>query len=108
VKHAKVGVFCGIRTESGDEDGIPNAILEYDALRVPIVSTDAGSTGDFIDDGKTGLSVPQKDPHTLADKIEILIFDDALGRKLTDNAYLKLSQDFDLNKNVINLERLLL
>jgi glycosyltransferase involved in cell wall biosynthesis len=108
VQSAGVGVFSGVRTDWGDEDGVPNALLEYAALKVPIVSTDAGSATDFIEDGNTGLLVPQKDPVRLADKIEILIFDDVLARKLTENAYSKLAAEFDIDKNIVNLERLLL
>lgn len=108
VREAKVGVFSGIKTDWGDEDGIPNSILEYAAFNVPVVSTDAGSTADFIDNGETGLLVPQRDPVLLADKIEMLIFDDALANKLTANAYQKLTEKFDINKNIVDLERLLL
>jgi glycosyltransferase involved in cell wall biosynthesis len=108
IQEANVGVFSGIRTDWGDVDGIPNSILEYAAFKVPVVSTDAGSTTDLIDDEKTGLLVPQKNPVLLADKIEVLIFNNVLAKELTDNAYLKLTEKFDINKNIVDLEKLLL
>jgi len=108
VKNATVGVFPGIRTDWGDEDGIPNAILEYAALRIPIVSTDAGSSQDFVEDNETGLLVPQKNPSMLADKIEKLIFDKELSQRLVASAFVKVNEIFDISKNVVSLEKLLI
>lgn len=111
IKHlrtADVGVFTGIKTEEGDEDGIPNVLVEYASLHLPIVSTDAGSATDFIENEITGLLVPQKNPHLLADAIERLLFDKKLCEVLTANAYIKADSDFNINNNVVELEKILL
>jgi len=107
VAKADVGAFSGIRTDKGDVDGLPNALLEYASMRVPIVATDTGSTGDFIENEKTGLIVPQKDAYLLADGIEKLIFNQALCLLLTENAFQKVSEEFNLEKTIIKLENIL-
>ncbi len=105
---ADVGVFSGIKTDQGDEDGMPNALLEYASMSVPIVTTDTGSTRDFVENGKTGLMVPQEDPYLLADAIEKLIFDKELCSELTKNAFQKVSEEFNIDKNIVKLEKILL
>jgi glycosyltransferase involved in cell wall biosynthesis len=105
---ADVGVFSGVKTDQGDEDGMPNALLEYASMSVPIVTTDTGSTRDFVENGKTGLVVAQKDPYLLADAIEKLIFDKELCSELTRNAFQKVSEEFNIDKNIVKLEKILL
>jgi colanic acid/amylovoran biosynthesis glycosyltransferase len=108
LKNADVGVFSGIKTDQGDEDGIPNVLLECAVLNVPIVSTDAGSTTDFIENEKTGLLISQKNSYLLADAIEKLLFDKDLCQRLTKNSYRKVSEEFDIDKNIVTLENILL
>ena len=107
LKNASVGVFSGIKTDQGDVDGVPNVLLEYAALNIPIVSTDAGGASEFVENEKTGLSVPQKNSYLLADAIEKLLFDKELSLTIATNAYKKVKEDFDINKNIVELERLL-
>lgn len=59
-------------------EGISNAILEYMALGKPVVATSGGGTNELIEDQVTGLLVEAKDPVALAEKMELLLEDDAL------------------------------
>jgi len=106
-KIAQVLVFSGITTEEGDEDGVPNMLVEGAAFKLPIVSTDSGSTADLIENEITGLVVPQRNSYLLADMIEKIIFNKDLADKLSRNAYAKVKEMFDLNKNIIEIERLI-
>ncbi len=106
-KNSEVLVFSGIKTEEGDEDGVPNILVEGAVFRIPLVSTDAGSASDLIENEKTGLLIPQKNPHLLADAIERLLFDKQLSGNLAENNYQKAKKMFDLDKNILEIERLL-
>ena len=108
LKNADIGVFSGIKTELGDEDGIPNVLLECAVLNIPIVSTDVGSTADFIENEKNGLLVPQKNSYSLADAIERLLFNKDLCLSFTRNSYQKVCDKFDIDKNIVTLENILL
>jgi glycosyltransferase involved in cell wall biosynthesis len=107
-KAASVFAFPSIKTEEGDVDGIANVLFEAGIFRVPVVSTDAGSTGELIIDGVSGLVVPQRDSGALAEKIEILLKDEYLREELGEGLHNKVLEDFNLDKNIIELENMLL
>ena len=54
--------------------------------RLALVVTDAAGTRDYVVDGRTGLTVPAGDPKALRHACERLARDDALRRRLVDNA----------------------
>ena len=80
-------------------EGFPNVILEAMACRTPVISVDCpGGIREIVDDGETGLIVPQNDPAALRAAIKKLLEDRALAQKLADNAYAKVKKDFSLEK----------
>jgi glycosyltransferase involved in cell wall biosynthesis len=107
-KAASIFAFPSIQTEEGDVDGIANVLFEAGIFKVPVVSTDAGSTGELIIDGVTGLVVPQRDPRALAEKIEELFRDESLRERLGEGLYNKVLENFNLDKNIVELENMLL
>jgi glycosyltransferase involved in cell wall biosynthesis len=56
--------------QSSDTEGIPNAVLEAMAMRVPVVATDVGGTREIVTDGVHGLLVRRRDPAGLARAVE--------------------------------------
>lgn len=50
-------------------ESFPNAVLEYLATGLPVVSTDVGGVREAVEDGVDGFIVPPKDPDALAAKI---------------------------------------
>jgi glycosyltransferase involved in cell wall biosynthesis len=58
------------RLADGDSDGVPTVLMEALMYGRPVVSTDAGSIGDLIQDGETGLMVRSDDPDALAAALE--------------------------------------
>lgn len=62
--------------------GCPNASLEAMAAGVPVVATDWGGAREQIIDRQTGLLVPPRDPHALADALVRLGSDRSLRRAL--------------------------
>jgi len=105
---ADVFVLPSIQTREGDVDGVANVLLEAGAFKLPIVATNAGSTLEVIKDNETGLVVPQENANTLADSIDKILKDENLSTRLGQGAYIKIMEDFDLNKNVEKLELLLM
>lgn len=107
-KKADVFAHPSVDLDTGDSDGVPTFVIEAALAKVPIVTTDAGSITDLITHEDTGLIVPQKDAHALAEGIQKLISNKDLSRKLSDQAFLQASKMFNLDKNVGALEKLLL
>ena len=60
---------------SGDRDGIPNVIMEALSHRLPVVATDVCGIPEVIENGVTGLLVPQRDTQALADAIMAMAAD---------------------------------
>lgn len=63
-------------------EGFCNAVLEAQAMELPIVTSDAGGLPENIQDGVTGWVVPRRDAKALADKIQLLAEDPQLRIKM--------------------------
>lgn len=63
-------------------EGISNSIMEYMALEKPVIATSGGGTNEIVVNNKTGFLIGQSDPRQLAEKIEILLNDVELRRKM--------------------------
>ena len=79
---ASVFALPCITAADGDRDGIPNVILEAMAMELPVVSTRHSGIPEAVDDGRSGLLVPQRDAAALADAIEQLLIDDEIRRRM--------------------------
>lgn len=71
-----------VRDEAGNVDGLPNVVLEGMAAGKPIVASNIAGFPDVIDDGVSGLLVPEKDSAALADAIVKLMRDPSLRERL--------------------------
>jgi glycosyltransferase involved in cell wall biosynthesis len=76
---AQVGVLA---TEN---EGCPNAILEYIGVGLPMVASDIPPVADLVRDGETALLVPPREVAPLANAIERLLLDEALADRLREN-----------------------
>jgi glycosyltransferase involved in cell wall biosynthesis len=63
---ADIAVVPSVRDDSGNVDGLPNTVLEALASGTPLVATPAGGIGSVIEDGRSGVIVPERDPRALA------------------------------------------
>ena len=72
--------------------------LEAMMFGLPIISTFEGGIPDVIEDGKTGFLVPQMDVSALAEKLEKLIRNPELARKMGNAGKIKFEKEFTLEK----------
>lgn len=107
LKIADLYVHPGIKLGSGDSDGIPNTVIEACLAGVCVVSTDVGSVCDLIDKN-TGVLVPQRDSLGLAEAIKELLENPQKRTKLAQAGQQRATEMFNLDKNVGELEKLLL
>ena len=81
---ADVAVVPSVRDDGGNVDGLPNTVLEALACGAALVSTPAGGIASVIDDGRTGVIVPERDSRALATVLTELLREPerraALGR----------------------------
>lgn len=63
-------------------EGLPLTILEAMAAGLPVVASRVGGTPEAVEDGKTGLLVPPKDPPALAEAMHRILSDPALAEAM--------------------------
>ena len=63
-------------------EGFCNAVVEAQAMAVPVVSADAGGLPENVVDGETGFVVPRRDPDAMAEKLALLAADPALRKRM--------------------------
>jgi glycosyltransferase involved in cell wall biosynthesis len=91
----------------GDRDGVPNVLLEASLAGLPVVATDAGGIPDFLEDGRTGLSVPQADPAAIASAVGRLQVEPDLGRQLVAGARERVQSEFSIERTGPGLAEIL-
>jgi glycosyltransferase involved in cell wall biosynthesis len=83
---ADLFVLASKKAADGDQDGLPNVLMEAAHQGVAIVSTRAAAIGEFIADGDNGLLVPPGAPDELAVALARMIAHPDLRRKLAHRA----------------------
>jgi len=78
------------------EEGFPNAVLEAMAARRAVVGTRAGGIPEAIDDGKTGLVVPPRDPAALGAALSRLIADAPLRAAMGEAGCARIEGEFSV------------
>ncbi len=63
-------------------EGFCNAVVEAQAMELPVVCTDASGLTENVDDGMTGIVVPRRDPEALARGTSRLAADPSLRERM--------------------------
>jgi glycosyltransferase involved in cell wall biosynthesis len=86
LSRADLFVLASKKAADGDQDGLPNVLMEAAHQGLPIVSTRAAAITEFVEDGVNGLLVNPAAPEELAVALERLSRDPPLRRRLADAA----------------------
>ena len=79
---AEVFVMPSVRDAKGNIDGLPIVVLEAMAAGKPLVATDLAGIPLAVEDGVTGLLVPEKDPEALRAAVDSLLADPERARAM--------------------------
>src|SRR4029077_14038358 len=88
------------RLANGDQDGLPNVILEAMAHGLPVVSTRLDGIIEAIVDGESGLLADQDDPPALAEHLARLIKEAELRERIGEAGRSRVSERFERNANL--------
>jgi glycosyltransferase involved in cell wall biosynthesis len=83
---ADLFVLASKRAADGDQDGLPNVLMEAAHQGLPLVSTQAAAIGEFVEDGETGLLVPPAAPRELSVALARMVADPGLRQRLAQRA----------------------
>jgi colanic acid/amylovoran biosynthesis glycosyltransferase len=73
LEQSHVLIAPSLTSESGDQEGIPNAIKEAMATGLPVISTLHSGIPELVTDGVSGFLVPERDAASLAEALAYLI-----------------------------------
>jgi colanic acid/amylovoran biosynthesis glycosyltransferase len=88
----------------GDQEGVPNAMLEAMASGLPVVATKHGGISEAVEYGASGWLVPERDHAALAQGLLTLARDPARYAQMSAAAAARVSAAFDLNTQARVLE----
>ncbi len=91
---------------SADHEGCSNALLEAMALGKPVVASDVGGNRELVEDGKTGLLVPIRNPQALADAILTYLRQPDWARSMGQRSREMVLTQFSLERMVREYEQL--
>jgi glycosyltransferase involved in cell wall biosynthesis len=88
------------RLTNGDQDGLPNVILEAMAHGLPVVSTRLDGIVEAIVDGESGLLADQDDPAAVARHLVRLIEDPATRERIGEAGRSRVAERFERGTNL--------
>ncbi len=97
--YASASIFC----LPSFAEGVPGVLMEAMAMRLPIVSTRITGVPELVEDGRTGLLVAPGRADLLAEAIERLLLDPALGLEMGANAREKVIREFNTERSAEEL-----
>jgi colanic acid/amylovoran biosynthesis glycosyltransferase len=106
MRRASLLALPSVRTASGREEGLGMVTLEAAATGVPAVGSDLGGIRETIRDRETGFLVPERDPAALAARMEALLADEALRRRMGEAARRRVEREFDITRQSAVLEEI--
>lgn len=113
LSHAEVAGLLGraavlmapsVTTANGDRESGTLVVKEASAAGAVPIATWHGGHPEIIDDGRTGFLVPERNVDALADRLERLLDDRGLRRRLAMAARVKMQTEYDNRLRLAALE----
>lgn len=104
MRGAEIFALSSQTASDGDCEGLPIVILEASACSIPVVSTIHSGIPEAVIDSETGYLVAEKDEVALAERLDGLLSDRALGQKMGQRGREFICESFDLRKQTHKLE----
>jgi glycosyltransferase involved in cell wall biosynthesis len=97
---------CDLFVHPSREEGFSNAILEAMAAGRVVVAVDVGGNPEAVEDGRTGVLVPSRDPGLLAEAILGRLSDPEGTTEMGDSGRRRAGEHFSLDRMVREMEEL--
>lgn len=104
MRNAEIFTLPSQTAKNGDSEALGIVFNEASACGVPIVSTWHGGIPEAVLDGETGFLVPERDDVALAEKLDNLLSDRALGKKMGQQGREFVCEMFDIRRQTSKLE----
>jgi phosphatidylinositol alpha-1,6-mannosyltransferase len=102
--YAAADAYLGLSRQEGLEvEGFGLALLEASASGIPVIAGASGGTGEIVLDGVTGFRVPPLDVAAAADRVERVLTDPSLARRLGAAGRARAASRFSWDRTVAAL-----
>ncbi|AGF78532.1 glycosyltransferase [Desulfocapsa sulfexigens DSM 10523] len=98
-QEADIFIMPCVVHSSGDRDGIPTVLMEALLHYVPVITTSVSGIPELIEDGVSGVLVPEKDPNAIVDAVTLLITEKQKAWDMADRGNRKVLELFNAEKN---------
>jgi|TARA_R110000737_G_scaffold93859_3_gene127299 glycosyltransferase involved in cell wall biosynthesis len=98
--NAGMDIFC----LTSLNEGTPVSLIEAQAANIPVVSTDVGGVKDVIQENETGFLVPSGNTKMFAEKLLLLIENENIRKKMSQNGWTYVRERYDYRTLVANME----
>jgi glycosyltransferase involved in cell wall biosynthesis len=78
-------------------EGISNAIIEYMAMEKPVIASACGGNGELVNDGVTGILIPDNDTTRLTDAILDLLGDSEKCSRMSKEGRSRIENEFSID-----------
>lgn len=95
---AAVFVLPSIVASDNQMEGIPVALMEAMASRIPVVASAISGIPELVEDGVTGTLVDPGNPRSLADAIRRLLANPAAARETAERGRDRVAREFELRQ----------
>jgi colanic acid/amylovoran biosynthesis glycosyltransferase len=86
-------------------EGFCNAVLEAQAMKLPVVCSDADGLPENVHDGETGFVVPRRRPGAMAEKLSLLAQDPVLRQRMGQAGRERVTKYFRLPQQISAFEQ---
>ena len=88
-------------------EGLPVVLMEAMASRIPVIASGVAGVPELVQDGVSGFVVPAGDVETLTVRLERLLGDPGLCRRMGEAGRAKVEAEFDVEREAAWLARIL-
>lgn len=96
--HSDIYVQPSVRATDGQEEAISQSALEAQVIGLPAVVFNSGGLREAVEDGSTGIVVPERDIESMADAMLKLAEDKSLRNQMSQAARERIRLNFDAKK----------
>jgi glycosyltransferase involved in cell wall biosynthesis len=101
---ARVLCLPSISLPNGQAEGLGMVVLEAQASGVPVVAYKTGGISEAVSDGETGFLVAEGDESQLADRLKLILQDDATADRMSKAGPRFVAEHFDIRECTRKLE----
>lgn len=93
---------------SSDREGLPVAMLEAMASKIPVVATAVGGIPEVINSGQNGVLVPPRDPKKLAGELIAMLKNPASRQSIAEAGYVTVRENYSIETITSQIEEIYL